>query len=120
MRGPDSHQGIFGLIFALLLVVLLVIFVVIVVIAVLFGLALFLIYFPWLFLLIIMVLLIWWVFRAAFGWPHQRYYYQYYQYPYAPHTDGRTPEEVLDRRYAHGEISRDEYLRMREDMRMGR
>jgi uncharacterized membrane protein len=95
--------------------------VVLFVIAVLFGVALLIIFFPWLFLIIIIIfLLIWWVFRVAFGWPHRRYYYQYYQYPYAPRSYGRTPEEVLDQRYAHGEISRDEYLRMREDMRMGR
>ncbi|MDW5563597.1 MAG: SHOCT domain-containing protein [Methanomassiliicoccus sp.] len=120
MRKLDSRQGIFGLILALLLVVLLVIFVVIMVLAVLYGFALFLVYFPWLFVLIIVFLLIWWVFRTAFGWPHRRYYYNYYQYPYAPRTSSRTPEEVLDQRYARGEISRDEYLRMREDMRMGR
>jgi uncharacterized membrane protein len=27
---------------------------------------------------------------------------------------------VLDQRYAHGEITREEYLRMKEDMRGGR
>ena len=27
-----------------------------------------------------------------------------------------TPEEVLDERYARGEIDRDEYLRMRDDL----
>lgn len=116
MQKQYSRQGIFGLIFALLLVLLLVM---LFVIAVLFGVALLIIFFPWLFLAIIIFLLIWWVFRVVFGWPHRHYYY-YYQYPYAPHAYGRTPQEVLDRRYAHGEISRDEYLRMREDMRMGR
>jgi len=120
MQEPDSHQGILGLIFALLLVLLLA---VIFVLAIFFGFALFL-FFPWL-IIIVIFFLIWWVFREAFGWPHRRYYYHYYQYPYyqnpyASQGYGRTPEEVLDQRYAHGEISRDEYLRMREDMRMGR
>lgn len=31
-----------------------------------------------------------------------------------------TPEEVLDERYARGEIERDEYVRMREELRGGR
>jgi putative membrane protein len=112
MQEPNSHRGILGLIIALILVLVIAIFFVF---AVFFGFALFL-FFPWL-ILIILFIFIWWIVRAVFGWPHRRYYYHYNQYPPAYQ---RTPEEVLDQRYAHGEITREEYLRMKEDMRGGR
>ncbi len=118
MQGPHPHQAILGLIFAFIVILLVLIFFVL---AVLFGFALFLI-FPWL-ILIVLFFLVWWIFRAAFGWPHRRYYYHYYQYPTAyhyPQAYGPMPEEVLDQRYAHGEITREEYLRMKEDLGRGR
>ncbi len=40
-------------------------------------------------------------------------------YPYAPAPvapPSLTPVEILDARYARGEITRDEYLRMRQDL----
>ncbi len=37
-------------------------------------------------------------------------------YPYPPAAQAPTALETLDARYARGEIPRDEYLRMREDL----
>ncbi|HOK58712.1 MAG TPA: SHOCT domain-containing protein [Methanothrix sp.] len=35
-------------------------------------------------------------------------------------VSGRSAESILDERYARGELTRDEYLRMKEDLRRGR
>jgi putative membrane protein len=61
----------------------------------------------WIFPLIFLVVLVLFLFRGA-GWPmcggHRR--------------QGReeTAREILDRRYARGEISREEHQRMRKDL----
>jgi putative membrane protein len=34
-----------------------------------------------------------------------------------PPPGGRTPAEILEERYAKGEITREEYLRMKEDLK---
>ena len=36
--------------------------------------------------------------------------------PHRTSGPGETPREVLDRRYAHGEITREEYQLMRKDL----
>ncbi len=46
--------------------------------------------------------------------PSPAYTYPYYAPPAAP--GGLTPVQILDARYARGEITRDEYLRMRQDL----
>lgn len=40
--------------------------------------------------------------------------------PRAQETGPSDPERLLDGRYARGEVPREEYLRMREDLRAGR
>lgn len=38
----------------------------------------------------------------------------------SPETGSSEPDRLLDARYARGEVPREEYLRMREDLRAGR
>lgn len=56
----------------------------------------------WGFGIAVFVLLVWVIGRAAAGLPMR---------------DGDTPEQILKRRYARGEIEREEYQRRLEDLR---
>jgi putative membrane protein len=56
----------------------------------------------WAFGIAVLVLLVWTMTRAAGG--------------FSP-GGGETPEQILKRRYARGEIERDEYQRRLEDLR---
>lgn len=66
----------------------------------------------WLFVLVMLVLAIVWAVRQfggreLAGGPAGRG---------QPSGDGESPREILDRRYAEGELSRDEYDQMKEDL----
>ena len=63
-----------------------------------------------LFWIAVIALVIWAVYRFA----HRR---RGYRGEISP--GHATPEEILDQRYARGDIERDEYLRMREELRPG-
>jgi putative membrane protein len=56
-----------------------------------------------LFMVLIVVLVAWLIWSTTRGWDRRT-------------PPGRTALDVLDERYARGEIERDEYLRRREDL----
>ena len=79
-------------------------------------------YFPfWGFGIIITILIVMFIVRmivwVGFGYPSHRYSRLYWQN--GP-LQREGPEQILDNRYARGEITRDQYLQMQDDLHRGK
>jgi len=61
----------------------------------------------WLLVLVVLAAMIWLIARAARGAGRRR----------GPQESGETPEQILKRRYARGEIDREEYEQRLADLR---
>ncbi len=80
-------------------------------------------YFPfWVFGIIITILIVMFIVRiivwVGFGYPPYRYSRLYWQG--GPLQGEQGSEQILDSRYARGEITREQYLQMQEDLRRGK
>lgn len=68
----------------------------------------------WVLLLVLGIMAIVWVVRAATHAPH-------HGAPYPPRLDrGSAGLDILEERYARGEVDREEYLQKRADLKSGR
>ena len=80
-------------------------------------------YFPfWVFGIVITVLVVFFIIRViiwvGLDYPPYRYSRLYWQN--GPFHGEQGSEQILDARYARGEITRDQYLQMQEDLRRGK
>jgi len=80
-------------------------------------------HFPfWVFGVVIAILIVMFIVRiivwVGFGYPPYRYSRIYWQN--GPFQREQGPEQILDARYARGEITRDQYLQMQDDLRRGK
>ncbi|HTY47391.1 MAG TPA: SHOCT domain-containing protein [Methanomassiliicoccales archaeon] len=76
-------------------------------------------YFPfWFFGFFVVLFIIMFLVRILFWgiWGVPRWRYMRYGW----YNQQRTPQQVLDDRYARGEITRDQYLQMKDDLMRGR
>jgi putative membrane protein len=79
-------------------------------------------YFPfWILGAILIVFIVMFIVRVilwgVFGYPPYRYYRRYWRY--GPVEGQRSAEQIVDERYARGEITREQYQQMKGDMRRG-
>jgi putative membrane protein len=73
-----------------------------------------------LFVFIIVGFIIRVIFWALLGYPPRRYRWYGWDAGYGAPRRGRNAEDILDERYARGEITREQYQQMMEDLKRGR
>ena len=77
-------------------------------------------YFPfWVFGIIITILIVMFIVRIIVwvGRGYQPYRYSRFNWQNGPLQRELGPEQILDARYARGEITREQYLQMQDDLR---